>query len=306
MNEQLNKIVASVVIPCYNAIDKIELTLRAILEQQTNYSYEVLVIDSSDDGTDVLIKEKFPEVRLFHLPGKTLPGSGRNLGIREAKGEIVVFTDSDAVPDQVWLQKIVERYKSLNCDAVGGAVINGYPHSYIAWVSHLIEFNEWTTRSKKGYVNNIPTCNLSYKKSTFYKYKIEFSDNFPTEDTILNWFLISKGGKIYFDPEIKVVHLNRMTFKKLFKHQYRLGNAAAVERQITNLPGKILLKYPILCIGIPIVRWVLAFKRLMRCGIKLFFIFLCGTPLFLAAAIVWSIGFIVKGKPVDALIRIHE
>jgi glycosyltransferase involved in cell wall biosynthesis len=281
-------------------------TLEAIRNQTVDFPYEVIVIDSSDDGTTELIRNGFPEVRLHHLERKTLPGSGRNLGIREARGGIVAFTDSDCVPDPDWLQRIHDRHRELGCEAVGGSVVNGYPKSYIAWVSHLIEFNEWTEKSKSGFVQNIPTCNISYKKNLFEKLHVEFTDNFPTEDTILNWHITSRGGRIYFDPAIRLVHLNRMQFRKLFSHQYRLGRAVAVERQITDLPGRILLKYRILCLGIPLVRWALALKRLAGIDLKQTLIFLWITPLFLSAALAWSFGFMTRGEARDAEIRIHE
>lgn len=296
----------SVVVPCYNARSTIGRTLTAIRDQKADFFYEVLVIDSSNDGTAELIRADFPEVRLIHLEKQTLPGSGRNLGIREARGDIVAFTDSDCVPDPDWLQRLYNRHQELQCEAVGGSVVNGYPKSYVAWVSHLIEFNEWTQTTPEGFVQNIPTCNISYRKDLFQRLKVEFTDNFPTEDTILNWHITSKGGQIYFDPAIRLVHLNRVQFRKLFSHQYRLGGAVAVERQITDLPGQILLKYRILCLGIPLVRWALAFKRLAKHDSKQTLIFLWITPLFLAAALAWSFGFMTRGEARDAEIRIHE
>jgi len=296
----------SVVIPCYNARSTMGKTLEAIQKQVVDFPFEIIVIDSSDDGTTELIRDEFPEVHLHHLDKKTLPGSGRNLGILEARGGIIAFTDSDCVPDPDWLQRIYNRHQELDCEAVGGSVVNGYPKSYVAWVSHLIEFNEWTETSPKGFVQNIPTCNISYKKDVFQKLHVEFTDNFPTEDTILNWHITSKGGRIYFDPAIRMVHLNRMQFRKLFGHQYRLGRAVAIERQITDLPGKILLKYRILCLGIPLVRWVLALKRLAGIDLKQTLIFLWITPLFLSAALAWSFGFMTRGEARNADILIHK
>lgn len=298
--------VATVVVPCYNGIRTVKALLDSVLAQEVSFNYEVIVVDSSDDGTHSLVEKEFPDVKLIHLADQTYPGSGRNLGVKKARGDFIVFTDSDCIPDKDWLQRIIDRYEKTECDSVGGAVVNGYPYSYVAWVSHLIEFNEWTKNSKKGFVANIPTCNISYKRNVFYDYNIEFCDNFPTEDSIFNWRLISKGGSIYFDPEIRVVHLNRMTLKKLFVHQYRLGKAVAVERKITDLPGKILLKYPMLCLGIPFIRWILALKRLIKCGPGLTMIFIFITPLFLLSAMSWSVGFMIKGKSRDSVIHIHE
>ena len=296
----------SVVIPCYNGIDSIGKTLDAILKQETTFDFEVILVDSSKDGTDRFVAKEFPQVRLIHLGQQTLPGSGRNLGILEAKGEIVLFTDADCVPKAGWIEGHYRTHQDVNCVAVGGSVINGYPRHYVAWVSHLIEFNEWTPESKRGKIWNNPSCNLSLKREAFLKLHVEFTDNWPDEDTLFNWEVREKGGEIYFNPDLTIIHLNRMAFGKLFHHQYRLGKAVAVERQITTLPGKIFLKVPILCLGLPFARWLFALIRLLKTDLKTSLIFIWITPLFLCAAMAWSIGFMVKGEPRDAVIHIFE
>ncbi len=306
MNRKPPAVLVSVVIPCYNGLATIERTLNALDSQDTEFPYEVIVVDSSDDGTDRMIRKKFPEVRLFHLPKKTLPGSGRNYGVRESLGSIVAFTDADCIPRTDWIQKIVERIRKTDCDAVGGSVQNGYPGSVIAWVSHLIEFNEWTPGTTERYETNNPSCNLAYKREAFDRYRLEFTDNFPSEDTILNWELTSQGGRLYFDPAVRILHLNRIGFRKLLQHQYRLGKAVAVERGITDYPGRLFLRFRILCLGLPILRWVLALFRLLKNDIKTALIFLSVTPLFLLAATAWALGFMKRMEPRNAEIRIHS
>jgi glycosyltransferase involved in cell wall biosynthesis len=296
----------SVIIPCYNGIRTIGKTLEALTNQVTDHVFEIIVIDSSNDGTDAMISKQFPHVRLIHLEEKTLPGSGRNLGVREAKGKFVAFTDSDCIPQPDWLARIMERFRLTECDAVGGSVKNGYPKNYIAWVSHLIEFNEWTPGRRAGWERNNPSCNLAIKREAFDRYKLEFTDNFPSEDTLLNWHLYDRGGKLYYDPSAMIVHLNRSSFRKLFKHQYRLGRMVAVERALSGNPGKLFLKVKILCLALPFLRWIMALGRLLKNDTKTAFIFLGLTPLWIPAATAWALGFMKGGEPRDAAIRIHE
>lgn len=285
----------SVVIPCYNAITTISKTLDAVCNQEVPFPYEIIVIDSSNDGTDEMIRTRYKRVQLYHLSEQTLPGSGRNLGIGYARGEIVVFTDSDCVPDSDWLRRIADHYQTKNLDCVGGSVVNGYPGNVVAWASHIIEFSEWTPDAPEGFVRNIPSCNISYKKDLFFKYKIHFTDTFPSEDTLFNWTFIQKGGKIYFDPKIRVVHLSRVGLKKLFIHQKKLGQASAEVRRRTNLPGKIFIKYPVLCVFLPWIRWFRASCRLLKQNLKILILFWMIMPLYIAAAFAWTIGFLSKG-----------
>jgi len=195
-----------------------------------------------------------------------------------------------------FLSQIALQYQKEDTEGVGGCVINGYPNSITAWVSHLIEFNEWTNRTPEGFVKNIPSCNLSFKRNVFKKYGIHYTDIFPSEDTLLNWSLIEKGGRIYFNPKIGITHLSRVGFGKLFKHQKRLGTASAEARRISTLPGQILNRYPILCLGLPLLRWCRAVLRLAKNDCRTMWLFLLLTPIYFPAVFVWTIGYMSRGK----------
>ena len=101
----------SVVIPTYNRKPILEKCLRAMEDQQYS-DYEIVVVDDgSTDGTvDWLKSENFPHVRLFcqdHLGA----AAARNLGVEEAKGDTIVFIDSDLVVTPVFLQSHAESLK---------------------------------------------------------------------------------------------------------------------------------------------------------------------------------------------------
>ena len=94
---------ASVVIPTYNRRPILEKCLMA-LERQTPSpeleSYEVMVIDDgSTDGTPEWLREaseRFPHVRLIEQAHGG-PAEGRNRGVDHARGDVIVFIDSDLV-----------------------------------------------------------------------------------------------------------------------------------------------------------------------------------------------------------------
>lgn len=99
----------SVVIPTYNRRPILEKCLRA-LEHQQYSEYEVVVVDDgSTDGTvEWLSKsDEFPHVRLFCQDHKGA-AAARNYGVEQAKGETIVFIDSDLVVTDVFLRSHVE------------------------------------------------------------------------------------------------------------------------------------------------------------------------------------------------------
>lgn len=85
----------SVVIPAYNAARYIAQALASVFSQQNAPPFEVIVVDDgSRDETAIIVERDFPHARLVRkLNGG--PGSARNRGVEEARGEVIVFLDAD-------------------------------------------------------------------------------------------------------------------------------------------------------------------------------------------------------------------
>lgn len=91
----------SLVIPCFNAIDKIGRCIASLENLNfDNNQYEVLFIDDcSTDGTDELIKESCRAIsnwQFFQLENNSgSPSRPRNKGIEKARGKYIYFMDCD-------------------------------------------------------------------------------------------------------------------------------------------------------------------------------------------------------------------
>lgn len=99
----------SIIVGTYNRSDTLREALNAMLLQNYEAPYEILVIDDgSTDGTKDMVEKEFgknKKIRLFfnqHLgPIKT-----RNTGFKNAKNEIVVIMDDDCIPEKSWLREL--------------------------------------------------------------------------------------------------------------------------------------------------------------------------------------------------------
>ena len=99
----------SILMRAHNDEALIGRALKAIFAQKTDLKFEVVVCDdASTDGTRE-VAARFP-VRFFERPaGPYRPGRTLNPLVRAAKGDIVVFNNSDAVPlDERWLDELVK------------------------------------------------------------------------------------------------------------------------------------------------------------------------------------------------------
>ena len=127
----------SVVIPTYNRRPILEKCLLALEQQQTSGTpverYEVVVVDDgSTDGTPTWLRQntdRFAHVRLIEQVHGG-PAEGRNRGVEHARGDVIVFIDSDLVVTPVFLAKHAEALQ-LTWSRTGdrlcftyGAVIN--------------------------------------------------------------------------------------------------------------------------------------------------------------------------------------
>jgi glycosyltransferase involved in cell wall biosynthesis len=99
----------SVVIPTYNRLPILEKCLRALEQQQLEAlisAYEVVVVDdgSTDDTVNWLLLNgsEFPHVRLVQQDHGG-PAEGRNRGVDHARGDVIVFIDSDLVVTESFL-----------------------------------------------------------------------------------------------------------------------------------------------------------------------------------------------------------
>ena len=89
---------------------------------------EVIVVDGcSTDRTVNIIKENFPDIIVLNNLRRTA-AAGRNIGIKEAIGDIIAFTDGDCIVDNNWI-KDIRRYilKEQDIDGLGGRVLNAQP-----------------------------------------------------------------------------------------------------------------------------------------------------------------------------------
>jgi peptidoglycan/xylan/chitin deacetylase (PgdA/CDA1 family)/GT2 family glycosyltransferase len=90
----------SVIIPTYNRRHVLERTLPGVLAQDfPPQDYEVIVVmDGSTDDTAELLRDLKPKCSLRVLESQHLgAGAARNLGIRAAVGELVLFLDDDLI-----------------------------------------------------------------------------------------------------------------------------------------------------------------------------------------------------------------
>ena len=91
--------IVSVIIPVYNGGNDLKQLIKTLKEQKKVKQIEIIAIDSgSTDGSVEFLKEE--EIDLTEIPNSDFSHSGtRNLGVKKASGNILLFMTQDAFPD---------------------------------------------------------------------------------------------------------------------------------------------------------------------------------------------------------------
>ena len=93
----MNKILLSVIIPCYNSGDYLREAIESVTLSKGDHQYEIIVINdgSTESETLKLLKEISTEnIKVIHQENRG-PASARNTGIHKAQSEYILFLDSD-------------------------------------------------------------------------------------------------------------------------------------------------------------------------------------------------------------------
>ncbi len=218
----------SIVIACPNDSWMLRQCLAAIAEQ-TYQKFEVIVLP--DGPIDAPFSELAESVRVIST-GKIRPAEKRNIGIREAKGEIVAFIDDDAYPEEHWLEGAVQYFGDETIGAIGGPGITPCDDSYLARIGGRIYDNRLVSgnyryRYKAGTVRrdveDYPSCNLFVRTELLRQIGGYRTDFWPGEDTLLCKDIIDAGKRIVYDSWVIVSHHRRPIFGA---HLRQLGRYA--------------------------------------------------------------------------------
>lgn len=226
----------SVIIPTYNRKDKLSKTLIALSDQEFKDFEVIIVDDGSKDGTDDLIRTIDLPFSFKYLSQQNKgPATARNLGIRNASGELIFFTGDDITPSKNLLEELIKSYVKVNNDKV--AVLG-----YTQWAPQIkmTPFRHYVSNYHFAYPtisddNNVDwgmfyTSNILINKEFLLDVGL-FDEDFPFaayEDTELSYRLYRRGLKIIFNKNAVAYHDHEISFKDYQKTMINRGKAAVI------------------------------------------------------------------------------
>lgn len=243
----------SIIVPVYNVADYLKKCLDSIVNQ-TYKDYEVIVVnDGSNDNSLQIIKE-YP----FTIINQKNQGlsSARNNGAKKARGEYLIFLDSDDYWNKDLLKEINKSLKN-NPDIVRFQIQEVYENS-----SNIIQYKEIPFEEKDGkkafeliskyhFVENA-WC-YAIKRDYYNKQKFKFSSGKIHEDFGLIPLVIIKADKVnsidyigynYLQRTGSIMNsLNYEKTKKKVSDMYELYQNLIQEINKTNLNSQVFKSF---------------------------------------------------------------
>ncbi len=227
----------SVVVAALNSEKTLGQTLSSLFSNVVSAGeFEVIVVDNGSEDRTVEVAKKYP-VKLFSC-AKRGQGAARNVGVSEASGEVICFTDSDIVVPRNWLETILGFFGSHPlADGVGGPVLaplNGHLNSLQKLEGEVYArthyFPAGMVKSTFGDpVGSLYSANCAYRRDVFVSFGGFDESVLDAVDIDLCWRLILKGKCLMFNPEMKVVHLGvPWSLRGVFRQQFRWGKSRGI------------------------------------------------------------------------------
>lgn len=259
----------SIVMLTKNAEPYLEEILRAINNQQCEFSYELLLIDSGSKDMTLEIAREFP-VRLISIPPETFKhGETRNLGMRESNQDcqFAVYLTQDATPfNDKWLQHLVQPM--LEDSRVAGVCSRHMPRSdaSIMTIRQLVQLTQ--TGSPTRLVKQMPNSRQEYLENQIYYVWFsntssairkevwkshQFRDVEFAEDAVWADDVLQTGYKIVYEPASVVVHSHDYTLVEQFRQNVDHQHAMYQLFQPANLRN--IRNWLKLFAGIPLQTW---------------------------------------------------
>lgn len=191
----------SIVIPVYNVKDYLEKCVESVLAQQVQ-DYEMILVDdgSTDDSgilCDVLAQRKPDHIRVIHKTNGGL-GDARNVGLEQAKGDYLVFIDSDDYIAPTMLQELSEKIEQTHADIISfGFRVDNNGDTSDVYIDALPEDHVFTLESLPELLLALPNAwTRIYKRELFLETGIRYPGRVWYEDIRTTTKLFAKAGSV--------------------------------------------------------------------------------------------------------------
>ena len=246
----------SVIIAVHDAVKVIRGCLIALKQQLLHEKIEIIVADSSSDGSDRIVRNEFPEVQLLHFSEPLTIPELRGRAIALSRGEIVAVIDAYSIVAADWAGAIVAAHASNPRAVIGGSVDLARRDSanLRTWAQYFNEYGLFMPPIRSGSATIVPGSNVSYRRDVLFDGE---RARFPVFwKTFVNWQATSHANPMWLDPAIRVELHKPIPFSDFlltrFSHARCFAGMRVAASPVKTRIGRAL--------SAPLVPWILLWR----------------------------------------------
>jgi GT2 family glycosyltransferase len=220
----------SLIIPTFKRADEVEECLSSLC-QQSYRNFEVIIADGTPGESLRQVAVPFAGQLSLNFQYEEYIGvsEARNLGFLQARGEYIIFLDSDCIIPPGYLDAVDKHLRTKPLDLFGGPDASSEDFSVIQKAISYSMTSFLTTggiRGKKKHIGQYHprSFNMGMRKEVFAAVN-GFSDFKCGEDIELSIRIIKAGFVVGLIEEAFVYHKRRTSFQQFFRQVYRFGAA---------------------------------------------------------------------------------
>jgi len=178
----------------------VDQTIESVLGQKTDLPLEVIVV-----GMDKYnLVEKYDQVRFIQTPQPVGAAEARNIGIRAAQGEWLLFIDSDCIAQAGWIETMAQAFAD-GWQAVGGGVITPQEPFWLLVYNLSMFYGELASQTRKER-KFFPTLNLAVQRQVIDAVGLMDEELPRGQDIEWTARMTQAGYRLLFEPNAAVEH----------------------------------------------------------------------------------------------------
>jgi glycosyltransferase involved in cell wall biosynthesis len=232
MEQPLNKLIFSIVIPCRNEAKFITGCLESILNNGfPTDELEIIVADGeSTDRTDNIVRQYALEYSCIRyiLNRKRITPCGLNTGILASSGKYVMILGAHTTLNKGYIRKCIEMFDEVHDAACIGGYVEHLPENPMSALiakamSHPFGVGNahFRTGTFEGFVDTVAFG--TYRREVFDKIGLFDESLVRNQDDEFSFRMLRNGLKIYLSAALGTKYFVRSSPSKLFKQYYQYG-----------------------------------------------------------------------------------
>jgi GT2 family glycosyltransferase len=232
----------SIVVTSYTTerLNDIYGLLKSINNQTYARIETIFVVENSKELMEKIkicgVANAIPNLKLLFNDGEPGLSAARNVGIKQARGDIIAFVDDDVLLYPDWAENMVKSYNYDSTIGVTGPAIPLWEDNSMIWFPEefywVISCTAWDDDNRIKEIRNAWGMNMSFKREAFemaglFSNEFGFHKGPMAEDNEFSLRIKKKTGKkIIFVPDVKLwhrVHKYRLSQKFIKERSYWIG-----------------------------------------------------------------------------------